>query len=209
MKRASHESAGKGLARAVSVIGLALVWVIVWANLPSRNEWFSQQSKPPVPAPELDLTIPGVSSIFPPSNRSSDRTMGNSAGEQDDGVSRGSGLAGRSKAAAVRARQVAEVKCEAEVQGLCPETLREEERRQCVERRVNDVASSCQQIVRQRIVRWKEAEGYKLACFDDLKRLCSLVQPGDGRLLQCLQQHAQNVSDRCFQSLPKGQLLRR
>jgi hypothetical protein len=74
---------------------------------------------------------------------------------------------------------------------------------------LKQLPQACQSIVRQRIVRWKEAEGYRLACGDDVMRLCRGVQPGEGRILQCLQDHEQELSDRCYQTLPKGQLLLR
>jgi len=70
-------------------------------------------------------------------------------------------------------------------------------------------APICQQIVRHRIVRWKEAEGYKAACTEDVKRVCLAVEPGEGRILQCLQEHEQDISEACYRTLPKGRLLMR
>ncbi len=72
--------------------------------------------------------------------------------------------------------------------------------------RIKQLNPPCQQIVRQRRVRWKEAEGYKSACAKDVQRVCLTVQPGDGRILQCLQEHEQDLSEGCYQSLPKGHL---
>ncbi|MCS6896768.1 MAG: hypothetical protein NZM29_02250 [Nitrospira sp.] len=50
------------MANLVSLIGLALVWSVVWANLPSREELLSEQAGASSSAAtrELDLTIPGV-----------------------------------------------------------------------------------------------------------------------------------------------------
>lgn len=192
-------SSGKGMARAVSVIGLALVWGLIWANLPSQDDLLSAYMKPalavPPAVPELDLTIPGVP-LQPSSRRLSFERASSTRSVTAD-------------PAGVHARQVAEVKCEAEVQQVCPESLTGEARRRCVESHVKKLAPACQAIVRQRLVRWKEAEGYNVACLDDVQRMCPTVQPGDGRILQCLQDHAQDVSDVCYQSLPKGQLLLR
>jgi hypothetical protein len=42
------------------------------------------------------------------------------------------------------------------------------------------------------------------ACQADIKRFCS-KRPGAGAL-QCLQQHAQELSDGCYERLPKGTL---
>jgi cysteine rich repeat protein len=93
------------------------------------------------------------------------------------------------------------------VQRVCPESLDGEARGRCVESHVKRLAPVCQTILRQRLVGWKEAEGYNVACLDDLQRLCSTLQAGEGQALQCLQDHAQEVSDSCYRSLPKGQLL--
>lgn len=198
-----QERSGKFTAGVASVAGLVLVWGIVWANLPSKEELLSARSpdqpsaKPPA-VPELDLTIPGV----PSGPRATNSIGETAAGALSDGPTAFSN-------ADPRARQVVEVKCDAEVQRYCPDSLTGEERRRCAARRLKQLPPACQQIVRQRIVRWKEAEGYKLACADDVNRLCQTVQPGEGRILQCLQEHEQELSDRCYQTLPKGHLLMR
>jgi hypothetical protein len=205
-----QESSGKVTASLVSVVGLVLVWSIVWANLPSKEELLSAQLQPraevsPV-VPELDLTIPGVSPNQPPgtsSGEGAERPAG--SGEPPTSGTVG----GSSVPSDARARQIAEVKCEAEVQQFCPDSLTGEDRRRCVAQRMKRLPLPCQQIVRQRMVRWKEAEGYKAACAEDVKRVCQGVEPGDGRILQCLQERAQDISEGCYQSLPKGHLLLR
>jgi len=146
---------------------------------------------------DIDLSIPGVtpSSVSPPEPvvGASSSSLGNHESSRQFSSPQG--------------RQVAEVKCDAEVQRMCPEAPIGEAGGQCIESRVNQLPPVCRQIVRQRIVRWKNAEGYKFACRDEVQRLCSTVEPGEGRILQCLQNHAQGLSDRCYQSLPKGHLL--
>jgi len=39
------------------------------------------------------------------------------------------------------------------------------------------------------------------ACRDDVKQLCSGVQPGGGRIKQCLKDNAAKVSDGCKQAI--------
>lgn len=203
-------ASGKVPASLASVLGLILVWGIVWANLPSKDELWSAQSPvhnavTPV-APELDLTIPGVSGSNPSGATQPDGT----SRPMDSGGSRPSStIGGFSVPTEVRARQIAEVKCDAEVQQYCPDALTEEQRQQCVAQRMKQLPLPCQQIVRQRMVRWREAEGYKAFCAEDVRRVCRGVEPGDGRVLICLQEHAQELSERCYQSLPKGHLLLR
>jgi len=170
---------------------------MIWANFPSKEELFSAQSASSIVeeqrAPELDLTIPGV--------------VGRPAESQEGAAdSSAATFGGLSVPRDRRAREIAEVKCEAEVQQYCPDSLTGEDRRRCVLQRLKRLDVPCRQIVRQRLVRWKEAEGYKLACIEDVKRVCLTVQPGDGRILQCLQEHEQDLSEACYQSLPKGRL---
>ena len=39
------------------------------------------------------------------------------------------------------------------------------------------------------------------ACRDDVKQLCAGVQPGGGRIAQCLRDNAAKVSDGCKQAI--------
>jgi len=43
--------------------------------------------------------------------------------------------------------------------------------------------------------------GVRQACRDDVKQLCGGVQPGGGRLKQCLKDNAAKLSDGCKQAL--------
>lgn len=192
------ERSGKTTTNLVTVAGLTLVWIVVWANLPSMEELLSAQSASPTVEtprpPELDLTIPGV--VSQPNERSTETADSSSV----------TTLGGLSVPLDRRAREIAEVKCEAEVQSFCPDSLSEEDRRRCVMQRLKRLGTSCQQIVRKQLVRWRDAEGFRLACVEDAKRFCLTVPPGDGRILGCLQEHEQDLSEGCYLSLPKGRL---
>ena len=52
----SDVPSGKGMARVVTIVGLMLVWGLVWANLPSKEEWRSMPVKPGID--EMD-EVPG------------------------------------------------------------------------------------------------------------------------------------------------------
>jgi hypothetical protein len=203
-------TSGKVPASLVSVVGLILVWGLVWANLPSKTELRSAQSsarEAVVPVvPELDLTIPGVSPIGPTGGTRRPAAVPSTGSGGPLASTDASGVPNLSDS---RVRQIAEVKCDAEVQQFCPDSLTDEERQRCIAQRLKRLTFACQQIVQRRIVRWKEAEGYKAACAEDARRVCQGVEPGDGRMVSCLQEHAQDLSERCYQSLPKGHLLLR
>ena len=44
----------------------------------------------------------------------------------------------------------------------------------------------------------------RAACGTDVQKLCTGVQPGGGRILACLKQHKDQVSDGCKQAVVKA-----
>ncbi|MCP9446623.1 MAG: hypothetical protein NNA22_03500 [Nitrospira sp.] len=108
-----------------SLIGLALVWSVVWANLPSWEELLSEQPVVHSPAvvPELDLTIPGVAAS--PSAGKPHRVGGNADRR------------------ASRFHRVAESKCAEEVRQACPASLPNEERLRCEALNLKRTSTSC------------------------------------------------------------------
>jgi hypothetical protein len=190
------------LAGAVTFIGLGIVWIAVVNNLPSQQELSAKESLQsaaqtaparPVPEPVLDLSIPGVPAAPPPAD-----TMASATGAQRP-----------SSPAALdpRVAQVARLRCEADIEQLCPEAADGLGRRQCLEKHAQRLPVPCQQQVRERLVKWKEERSrITLACQADIRRFCRDAGPGGVHQLQCLQQHAQELSDRCYETLPKGAL---
>jgi hypothetical protein len=188
------------LAGALTFLGLGVVWMAIIGNLPSQQEISAMESLQPapqantVPEPVLDLSIPGVSPSPPPASDPTSSSARTDAPPVSMPMDR-------------RAAQVARLRCEAEVEQLCPEASDGFGRRQCLEKRAQQLPEACQQQVRERLVRWKEERSrLVLACQADIKRFCPDVRPGGRQPLQCLQQHAQELSDGCYGTLPKGTL---
>jgi Cysteine rich repeat len=50
-------------------------------------------------------------------------------------------------------------------------------------------------------VRWDRAAGFRAECGRDLQRFCNGVQPGEGRLIQCLSSHRSELSSECISRL--------
>lgn len=191
------------LAGAFTCMGLGLVWMVIVSSLPSQQELSAKE--PPLPQrpgsavlaktppePTLDLSIPGVPAAPPVPS------------EQNQPAA-----AVQTPPAAAplnpRAAQVARLRCEAEVEQLCPDAPEGPARKQCLERRAQQLPAPCQQQLRERFVKWKEERSrLTAACQADMKRFCSGVRPGGGHVLQCLQEHAQELSDPCYETLPKG-----
>jgi hypothetical protein len=188
------------LAGAVTFIGLGLVWIVIANNLPSQQELSAKESPPSpvqtaaalaVPEPVLDLSIPGV----PPPPTAEKATPPTAAKSPT------------SAAVDPRTAQIARLRCEAEVEALCPEAMDGSGRRQCVETHAQRLPAVCQQQLRERLVKWREERSrLMLACQADMKRFCPDARPRGGYQVQCLQQHARELSDGCYGMLPKGAL---
>jgi len=188
----------------VTIVGLGLVWGLVWANMPTKDQLHasgvsSRSMKAIPPGPALDLSIPGVPA---PDAPGSHRVVVNGA----EVPQTEQGMGGAGVALDPRAKQIAEMKCEVELQQVCPDSLQGGDRRRCMEQRAKHLPSACQSIIRRQLVRFKEQSGQALACAEDVKRFCLEIPSGEGQMLQCLQDHAQDVSDGCYATLPKGAL---
>ena len=192
---------------AITFLGLGLVWVTVATNFPSQEELSSAalpaetrqaaRSSSPLSAPApLDLTIP----TSPPLPSEATRSM------PDDDQSRNSSA----EAPVVtrldpRALQATRLQCEEDIDQLCPDSPDGSARTRCLQQRAKQLPLLCQSQLHERFVKWKEDRSRLMAaCDEDVKRFCSAVKPGSGQILQCLQSHGQEVSDRCYQTFPKG-----
>ena len=203
---AQQQSSSGIIAGAITILGLGLVWVAVATNFPSQEELSSaavpaetrQAAGPSSPLsapPALDLTIPTSPPL--PSEVASTRS--------DDDRSRDSSV----ELPVVtrldpRALQASRLKCEAEIEQLCPDSPDGSVRTRCLQQRAKRLPLLCQSQLHERFVKWKEDRSRLMAaCDQDAKRFCRAVKPGNGQILQCLQSNAQEVSDRCYQTLPK------
>lgn len=202
---AQQRASGRIFAVLFTISGLGLVWLTVVFSLPSEQELSAREPRLtpravvaskalPMPEPKLDLSIPGVPSGAPvPSDQNQPDNTG--------GVS--SAVAPHDP----REAQIARLRCEAEIGQLCPLSPEGPARRQCLEKQEQKLSTPCQQQFRERFVKWKEERRRLVtACQADVTRWCASVKPGEGQILQCLQDHAPDLSDRCYETLPKGTL---
>ena len=204
---AQQQSSISIVAGAITILGLGLVWLTVATNFPSQEELSSaavpvatrqmgRSLSPPSAPPTLDLTIPTSPPL--PSEGAMSRP--------DEDRSHDSNIdAPVVTRLEPRALQASRLKCEAEIEQLCPDSLDGSVRRRCLEQRAKQLPPLCQSQLREQFVKWKEDRSRLMAaCDEDVKRFCTTVKAGNGRILQCLQSHAQELSDRCYQTLPKG-----
>ncbi len=207
---AQQQFSGGIIAGAITVLGLGLVWVTVAFNFPSQEELSpsvlpaeTRHAARPVPplseASTLDLTIPTSPPL--PSETAMPKPDDDQLRDTSVEVPIGTRLD-------TRTLQATKLKCEAEIEQLCPDSLDGSDRTRCLKRRINQLPPLCQSQLQERFVKWKEDRGRLIAaCGVDVKRFCRALKPGSGQILQCLQSHDQEVSDRCYQALPKGTLV--
>jgi hypothetical protein len=50
-------------------------------------------------------------------------------------------------------------------------------------------------------VQWDRPAGFRMECGQELQRFCNGVQPGEGRLVQCLSSHRSELSSECISRL--------
>ncbi len=207
---AQQQSSSGIIVGAITILGLGLVWVTVVTNFPSQEELSSaavpvesrqaaQSSFPLSSPPTLDLTIPTSPPL--PSEAAVSRP--------DDDRSRDSSV----EAPVVTrmdssAPQATRLKCDSDIEQLCPDSRDGSTRTRCLQQRAKQLPPLCQNQLHERFVKWKEDQSRVMAaCEGDIKRFCRTVTPGSGQILACLQSHGQEVSDRCYQTFPKGTFL--
>jgi hypothetical protein len=202
-------SSSSMIAGAVTIVALGLVWATVAGNFPSQEELFS--TAPPVEARQvvrplpslsvpsaLDLTIP-TSPPLP-----SDAAIGSPGDDRSHDANVDIPVVSRLDS---RPLQAARLKCEADVEQLCPDSLDGSARTRCLQQRAKQLPPLCQNQLKEQFVKWKEDRNRVMAaCDEDVRRFCRAMKPGGGQIFQCLQSHGQEVSDRCYQTLPKGTL---
>jgi hypothetical protein len=92
--------------------------------------------------------------------------------------------------------------CRAEVQTLCGAAQGQgrEAMRACLEEKRSQLSPACQEaaVKAKGKAKAKKGEGQRSnACAADIERLCNGVQPGEGRIMQCLQQKETELSQQC------------
>jgi hypothetical protein len=203
---AQQQSSNGTISGIITILGLGLVWVTVATNFPSQEELSSAalpaETRPaaaPLSSlstpPSLDLTIP-TSPQLPPETAmprlGDDRPVDSSV--EAPVVTR----------LGPSAQQATRLKCAEDIEQLCPDSLDDASRARCLRQRAKQLPPPCQSQLHERFVKWKEDRSRQMAaCGADVKLFCRTVKPGSGEILQCLQSHAQEVSDQCYQTLPK------
>lgn len=102
-----------------------------------------------------------------------------------------------------RVRREPERNCLAVLEKLCQDVPPGSgRRRQCFQDNVGNLSPACQVKLQAKAFRVREStQQIKAACRSDAKRLCPKVPLAGGRILQCLEDHAKELSDGCDAAL--------
>jgi len=203
---AQQRSSGGVYLWLVTASGLGLVWGAIVTSFPSQQELAAvdppraaAQGSLPATVPTLDLTLP-TSPPLPSDDQSALQKGPTPAERSHAGIPAETAIDSPSP-------EVVKLKCEAEIEQFCPTSLNAPAHRQCIEQRMHQFALPCQRLIRERFVKWREERTRMMSdCQEDVRRYCRAIPPGSGAVLQCLQDHAQTISDSCYQTLPKGTL---
>jgi len=201
---AQQQSSSGTIAGFVTILGLGLVWVTVATNFPSEEELSSAElpaetRRAAVPLSSVPTTLDFTIPTSPP--LPSEAAMVRPGDERSPDSHVDAPVVTRLLSSTVQATRV---KCEVNKEQCCLDPLDGAIRTRCLKQRAKQLPPMCQSQLQKRFVKWKEDRSRLIAaCREDVKRFCPAVKPGSGEILQCLQSHDQEVSDRCYQALPK------
>jgi hypothetical protein len=85
--------------------------------------------------------------------------------------------------------------CKADVERLCPDAQPGHGKvMRCLQGKEDQVSAECKAHLEEMHQKFQAA---KEACKPDVQKFCQDVQPGRGKIFQCLQQHEAELSDAC------------
>ena len=84
--------------------------------------------------------------------------------------------------------------CKADVARLCPDAKGHAAIHACMQSKADQVSAECKAHIEEMHQKFQAA---KAACQPDVQKFCQDVQPGGGRVMQCLRAHEAELSDAC------------
>jgi cysteine rich repeat protein len=93
--------------------------------------------------------------------------------------------------------------CKAELKQLCPGAEPGGGRiKKCIEANEGKLSAGCRQKLQEKRAHMKQRmQEMRAACEADVKRLCPNVEPGGGRVRDCLKSHQNELSPTCAQKM--------
>jgi hypothetical protein len=93
--------------------------------------------------------------------------------------------------------------CKKDVQRLCGDVKPGDGRIQaCLKAHKDEISQECRDSLEAAAEKVRgKLEAVAEACKDDAAKLCPGIEPGEGRILKCLMQHKEELSERCRNSM--------
>ncbi|MBI5626079.1 MAG: hypothetical protein HY935_02580 [Nitrosomonadales bacterium] len=103
--------------------------------------------------------------------------------------------------AAVASAEAGGRPCADDAAKLCKDVQKGEGRvAKCLKEHKDELSPAC----KKRVAKAKErAKEMKEECHEDAKKLCKDIQPGGGRIMQCLKQHEGELSPACKENMAR------
>lgn len=178
----------------LTIIALGIVWTVVLHNLPT------QQDIPAAPSSSAADPPPGLTPSPPPPSTMPLESAPNPTLSPPPPIAR-----------EPRDRQELERNCLAVLEKLCQDVPPGGgRRRKCFQDNVGNLSPACQVKLQAQAFRVMErTQQLKAACEADVRRFCPQLPLVGGRILQCLEDHSNELSDSCYRALGESRPLRR
>lgn len=108
--------------------------------------------------------------------------------------------------AAVASAEAGGRPCADDAAKLCKDVQKGEGRvAKCLREHKEELSPACKENIAKAKEKFKEM---KEECHEDAKKLCKDIQPGGGRIMQCLKQHEGELSQGCKEHMarPRGKM---
>ena len=74
----------------------------------------------------------------------------------------------------------------------------------CLKEHSGELSPAC----KENMAKMKEkASDFRHACKDDMKKICAGIQPGGGRIMQCMKQHEAELSPACKEMMDQHNMM--
>jgi len=95
--------------------------------------------------------------------------------------------------------------CKADVEKFCKEIKAGEGRiLQCLKENHENLSGECkQQMAKAKEKMQEKMKEIQESCKEDVEEYCKNVQPGEGRIMQCLKKNVDHLSNKCKESFQK------
>ena len=188
------------LATLLTILVLGMVWKIVYNEITTT---FQDYTKAPNPAPNPASAIPDAAPLLPSIPALPEDAPARSPRQERAPVHAIEPPQQLTLPEEAHEHRGLTISCKVELKRLCADVQPGGGRlKRCYQERENQLPLPCQQQVEEQAALKRVAQQrVTVQCAADVRKLCALVKPGEGRIQQCLEDHNQDLSHDCYQAL--------